>query len=74
MGKLPILSGKQVVAAFQKAGWAVARQRGSHVILIKGGSLANLSVPDHKTVDRGTLRGLIRDSGMTVDEFIELLR
>ena len=71
MPKLPGLSGKKVVRAFENAGWQVARQRGSHIILIKEGSHATLSVPDHKQVDKGTLRSLIRAAQMTVDEFVE---
>jgi len=44
------------------------------MILIKSGELITLSVPDHKTLDRGTLRSLIRKAGMTVDEFINPLK
>ena len=50
-------------------GWHVARQRGSHIILVKTGSIATLSIPDHKEVARGTLRGLIRAADMLVDDF-----
>ena len=73
MPSLPVLSGREVVKAFEKAGWQKVRQRGSHMVLIKYGSNATLSVPDHKEVARGTLRSLIRNSGMTVDEFTDLL-
>ena len=73
MTKLPIISGDEVVRAFQKAGWLVARQKGSHVVLIREGKRANLSVPLHKELDPGTLRGLIRDAGISVSEFIGLL-
>ena len=71
MPKLPTLSGKKVVRAFENAGWQVVRQRGSHVILIKEGSHITLSVPDHKQVAKGTLRSLIRAAQMTVDEFVD---
>jgi len=70
MPHLPVLSGRRVVRIFEKFGWEIARQRGSHIILIKEGSIATLSVPDHKEVARGTLRSLIRDAGLTVDEFV----
>ena len=50
----------------------MARQRGSHIILVKDGHIASLSVPDHKEVAKGTLRGLIRASGLAVDEFLDL--
>jgi predicted RNA binding protein YcfA (HicA-like mRNA interferase family) len=72
MPTLPNLSGKAVVKAFERNGWTKARQRGSHVIMVKDGSMATLSVPDHKEVAKGTLRSLIRASGLSVDEFIEL--
>jgi predicted RNA binding protein YcfA (HicA-like mRNA interferase family) len=72
-GQLPILSGRNVRKAFEKDGWQFARQRGSHMIMAKEGSMATLSVPDHKEVARGTLRSLIRASGLTVDEFKTLL-
>ena len=72
MASLPILSGRDVVKAFSHDGWQVARQRGSHLILVKAGHLATLSVPDHREVARGTLRSLIRSSGLTVEEFVTL--
>jgi predicted RNA binding protein YcfA (HicA-like mRNA interferase family) len=52
----------------------MARQRGSHMILVKEGHMATLSVPDHREVARGTLRSLIRSSGLSVDEFLKLTR
>jgi len=74
MPQLPVISGRDLVCALAKAGWQMARQRGSHMILVKDGSIATLSVPDHREVAKGTLRGLIRSSGLSVDEFLELLR
>jgi predicted RNA binding protein YcfA (HicA-like mRNA interferase family) len=70
---LPSLSGERVVRAFQRAGWSKDRQHGSHAILIKPGNQASLSVPLHREVAPGTLRSLIRVSGMTVAQFVELL-
>ena len=64
-----LLSGREVVRRFEKFGWQVARQRGSHIILVKEGARATLSVPDHKEVARGTLRSLLRAAGLTVEEF-----
>jgi predicted RNA binding protein YcfA (HicA-like mRNA interferase family) len=72
MAVLPILSGQEVVRTFEKDGWRTARQRGSHMILVKEGSMATLSVPDHREVARGTLRSLIRASSMTVEKFASL--
>ena len=69
MARLPVLSGAEAVKVFEKAGWTVDRQRGSHVILVKDGHPATLSVPDHKELARGTLRSLIRAAVMTTDDF-----
>jgi predicted RNA binding protein YcfA (HicA-like mRNA interferase family) len=56
MAALPTLSGREVVRIFGKDGWQIARQRGSHVILLKEGLMTTLSVPDHREVAKGTLR------------------
>ena len=71
MPALPVLSGRKAVRVFEKLGWEVARQRGSHIILVKEGELATLSVPDHKEIAKGTLRSLIRSAGVTVETFVE---
>lgn len=73
MPKLPAISGREAVAVFNRAGWTLARQRGSHIILIRSGSLASLSVPDHKELAKGTLRALIRAADLTLEEFVALL-
>ncbi len=73
MPALPVLSGRKAVRAFEKLGWQVARQRGSHIILIREGENVTLSIPNHKEVAKGTLRSLIRAAGITVDEFGRLL-
>ena len=72
MASLPTLSGREVAKVFARAGWQMARQRGSHMILVKTGHMATLSVPDHREVAKGTLRSLIRSSGLTVEEFVAL--
>ncbi|MBI1337049.1 MAG: addiction module toxin, HicA family [Phycisphaera sp.] len=72
MPKLPVMSGSEVVRAFVRAGWHVDRQKGSHVILLKTGERASLSVPQHREVSPGTLRTLIRAANMTVEEFVSL--
>ena len=46
---------------------------GNHVVLVKAGVRANLSIPQHKELSIGTLRKLIRIAELTVDEFLELL-
>ncbi len=73
MGRLHNISGKEEVKVFKKAGWEKIGQVGSHVVMIKHGSKANLSIPQHKELSVGTLRALIRNSGLTVDEFLALL-
>ena len=50
MPPIPVLSGREVVRAFEKLGWKVARQRGSHIIMVKEGHIATLSVPDHAEI------------------------
>ncbi len=70
MPSLPVISGRKAVRVFENLGWQIARQRGSHIIMVKDGEIATLSIPDHKEVARGTLRSLIRTAGITVDEFI----
>jgi predicted RNA binding protein YcfA (HicA-like mRNA interferase family) len=73
MPALPVISGRKAVRAFENFGWQVARQRGSHIIMIKDGEMVTLSIPDHKEVAKGTLRSLIRAAGITVEEFIREL-
>ena len=73
MPRLPRISGRKAVRAFQRAGWEVDRQRGSHVVLTKAGSIYTLSVPLHPVLGPGLLRDLIRKAGLTVEEFTELL-
>ena len=71
MPSLPVISGRKTVRAFEKLGWQIARQRGSHIIMVKDGEMTTLSIPDHKEIAKGTLRSLIRSAGITVDEFIQ---
>ncbi|MDX2226752.1 MAG: type II toxin-antitoxin system HicA family toxin [Verrucomicrobiae bacterium] len=73
MPSLPILSGREVVRAFERDGWQMVRQRGSHMILVKEGHIATLSVPDHREVAKGTLRTIIRSSGLSIEQFLSLL-
>ncbi len=66
---LPLLSGRKVAQAFVRLGWRVARQKGSHIILVKTGHIATLSVPDHREIARGTLRSLLQRSGVSLEDF-----
>jgi len=74
VSKLPRVSGREVVTAFARIGYEVDRQRGSHVVLRhRDPPHRRLVVPDHREVAKGTLRKLIREAGLTVDEFSELV-
>lgn len=73
MARLANISGKEAVRAFAKTGWRVIGQVGSHVVMTKPDVRANLSIPQHKELSVGTLRALIRHSGMTVEEFLDML-
>lgn len=73
MEKLPLISGREAVKAFARAGYAIRRQTGSHIILRKDNPFSQIVVPDHKMLDRGTLRSLIRSAGLSVEEFVGLL-
>jgi predicted RNA binding protein YcfA (HicA-like mRNA interferase family) len=73
MPPLPVLSGREVAKAFSRDGWEMVRQKGSHMILVKSGHIASLSVPDHREIAKGTLRSLIRAAGYSVEDFAELL-
>ena len=73
MPRLPRISGQEAVRAFERAGWQVSRQRGSHVVLTKSGSIYTLSIPLHRELATGLLRDQIRKAELTVAEFIELL-
>ena len=67
-----MVSGAEEVRKFERAGWVVARQKGSHVMMTRPGTMTTLSVPQHRELDRGLVRALVRAAGLTVEEFIEL--
>jgi predicted RNA binding protein YcfA (HicA-like mRNA interferase family) len=71
MPKLPRISGSQIVRALQRLGFEVARQRGSHIILRRGAS--GCVVPNHREVKVGTLAGVLRQAGISAEEFISAL-
>jgi len=72
--KLPVLSGIKVVKALAKIGYYVDHQTGSHVILRqREDPHRRLTVPRHSELAKGTLRAIIREAGLTVEEFLELL-
>ncbi len=74
MGVLPSVSGREVVKALRKVGYEQDRQRGSHIVLRQTTEPhRRVVVPDHAEVARGTLMAIIRQVGLTVDEFKSLL-
>jgi predicted RNA binding protein YcfA (HicA-like mRNA interferase family) len=72
--KLPVVSGGDAVKAFRKAGYELDEQHGSHMILRHvDPPHRRLSIPNHKELAKGTVRALIREAGLTVEEFASLL-
>ena len=74
MAKLPTdLSGREVRTALERAGFVFRRQTGSHMILRRDEPYARAVIPDHKQVRTGTLRRIIADAGLSVEQFMNLL-
>jgi predicted RNA binding protein YcfA (HicA-like mRNA interferase family) len=71
LSKLPLLSWREVVKALTKAGFEVARQRGSHLILVKNERI--VPVPKHEQIKRGLLVAIIEEAGLTREEFQKLI-
>jgi predicted RNA binding protein YcfA (HicA-like mRNA interferase family) len=71
--KLPHVSSRDCVKALQRNGFIVSRQTGSHIILRRDDPYAKVVVPERRELPTGTLRRILRDAGLTVDEFIALL-
>jgi len=72
VSRLPVCSGQDAIRAFEKLGYRVDHQTGSHIIL-RHPQMRRLTVPNHKELARGTLRALIREAGLTKEEFSRLL-
>jgi predicted RNA binding protein YcfA (HicA-like mRNA interferase family) len=68
MPKLPVLSGADVIKALERLGFSQVRQRGSHIVMRRGS--AGTVVPLHREVKTGTLAGILRQAGLTQDEFL----
>ena len=73
MSKLPMVSGQDCVKALEKIGFYFKRQEGSHIVLRRDDPFSQVIVPNHRELDRGTLRAIIRQAGMSLDEFSKLL-
>lgn len=74
MQQVPILNARDILRVLQRAGFEVKRQNGSHLILEHVKTRRTVTVPNHNPVKRGTLRPIIHQSGMTVLQFLELLK
>jgi len=74
--KLPIISGKDVIKIFEKIGYKVVRQKGSHVRLRddKNEFHNPVTIPNHKVLKIGLLRKLIKDANLSVEEFLFLVK
>ena len=73
MSKLARISGRECVKVLGRVGFYLKRQEGSHMILRRDDPFTQVVVPDHRELDRGTLRAVIRQAGLSVDEFTKLL-
>ncbi len=74
MAKIPTdLSGRRVLKALRRAGFEFRRQRGSHMIAIRSEPFCKVTIPDHKAIRIGTLRKILAETGLTVEQFVELL-
>ena len=73
--KLPVISGKETLKALERAGFVVVRPRGSHIRIKKVTSekVIKITIPLHETLDRGTLKSILRNAELTVEEFVDLL-
>ena len=75
MSKFPRgMSGKEIIKALQKNGFYVKRQKGSHIILRRDNPFAQVVVPDHKSIDTGTLASILDGASLSIDEFIKLIK
>ena len=72
MPKLPVVSGAEAMRALERLGFAVTRQRGSHLVLRRGS--AGCVVPNHRELKTGTLAGILKQAGVSVEEFISALQ
>ena len=70
MQPVPVLPPSDVIKIFQRLGWQMVRQKGSHIIMTRPGHIATLSIPNHSEVARGTLRSLIAKAGLTIEQFL----
>lgn len=72
MPKLPVISATEAIRAFERLGFSIVRQRGSHIVLRRDSS--GCVVPNHRELKAGTLSGVLKQAGVSPDEFIKALR
>ncbi len=73
MSRIPVVSGKKCVKILEKFGFVVYRQRGSHVTLVRNNPPNQTTVPLHKELDRGTLKAILKQTNIGLEEFVEKL-
>jgi predicted RNA binding protein YcfA (HicA-like mRNA interferase family) len=73
MTKLPRISGRDCIKALEKIGFYFKRREGSHIIMRRDKPFAQIVVPNHNELDKGTLRSIIRQAGVSVEEFVDKL-
>ncbi len=69
MTRLPRISGRDCAKALEKRGFLIRRQKGSHIVLRRSEPFAQVVEPDPKELDRGTLRAILRQAGISLEEF-----
>ena len=74
MASLPVLSGRELIRAMERAGYEVDRQKGSHIVLRRDSPFAQVVVPDHKSIDTGTLASILDGADLSVEDFIKLTK
>lgn len=73
MSKLPTVSASDCIKVFEKIGFYIHRQKGSHITMRRDDPRKSITIPNHKEIAKGLLRQIIKDAGLTVDEFNDLL-
>ncbi|MFI5201243.1 MAG: type II toxin-antitoxin system HicA family toxin [Candidatus Kapaibacterium sp.] len=74
MPPVPLISTDQVIRVFESFGWSADRSRGSHIMMTKAGEIATLAIPRRRELPRGTLRSLIRNAELSIEQFNERYR
>jgi len=74
MSNLPVISGEECLKLLMKIGYHFLRQKGSHIVVRKDEPFSQIVIPNHKVLDRGTLRGIIKQTGLSVEEFNKIIK